>query len=64
MSEPLPDNTPRMTVDRFTRSRTVGGKDAELLGAFEHAQRLSGRLIKRTHAEWMTIFTKWRDAAR
>lgn len=60
----MPDHTPRMTIDRFTRSRSIGGKDAELLGAFEHSERLRGSLRKLSHAEWVGEFKAWRDAPR
>lgn len=60
----MPDTTPRMTIDRFTRSRSIGGKDAELLGAFEHSERLRGPLRKLTRDEWVSEFKGWRDAPR
>jgi len=63
-SQTLPDTTPQITVDRFVRSRPVGGTDAELLGPYEHTQRLAGPLRKRTHAEWMNDFMEWRSAPR
>ena len=60
----FPDTTPLMTIDRFARARVVSGADGELLGAFEHVERLRGPLRKLSREEWINEFTSWRSAPR
>jgi len=71
MLEPEPEASPEpviavplLTVDRWTRNRPIAGRDADLLVAFSHVERLREKVRKLSRDEWMVAFNEWRVAPR